>query len=133
MIKQIFRCNTCQKSFRNPKIYYEKHGLATVPYEAVAVCPHCNSDDFIIFDEVIEKIEVAERLLHAVSAFNRYYSNIKDIFGIACENCDFDEGYSILTEFINEIFSFIPVSTEREIFKMHTTNDVKRILLYLKG
>ncbi len=133
MIKQSFRCNTCHKAFEMPKIYYEKHGLTTIPYEAVAICPHCNSDDFIIFDKEIEKIEVAERLLYAVSAFNRYYSSVKDMFGIGCKNVDFDEGYSILTEFINEIFSFITVGTEREIFKMHTKNDVEKILLYLKG
>lgn len=133
MIKQTFRCNNCQKNFKMPKILYEKHNLDTPPYEKLAVCPKCGSTDFGSFDSAVEKIEVAEKLLTSVAAFNRYFDSIKDIFGSSCKNEDFNEGYEILTEFISEMFSFITVEKEREILNLSDQNDIQGILLYLKG
>lgn len=133
MIKRIFRCNTCEKAFNSPEFYEEAHGLDAPPYERVAVCPVCNSSDFILFERDIEKIAVAERLLPVVAAFNRYFEDIKDVFGVASVNNDFSEGYEMLTEFINEIFSFITVEKQREILKMNTQNDTQKVFLYLKG
>ena len=133
MIRQTLRCENCKRTFDIPKFYFEKHGLDAPPFERVAVCPHCRSDEFILFDTAVEKIEVAERLLMTIAAFNRYFDGLKKLFGATCENRDFDEGYAILTEFINEMFDFISVGTEREILKVQTKNDVERILHYLKG
>lgn len=133
MIKEVFRCNKCKRVFDVPNFYYEKHRLDTPPYEMVAICPKCNSSEFVSFDSAIEKIEVVERLLISIAAFNRYFDNLKNVFGTLSENKDFSEGYEILTEFIDEMFPFITVNTEKNIFKIKTQNDVERVLLQLIG
>ena len=38
-------CNNCGEVFDEPKIERETHGLDCPPYEAIAVCPHCEDTD----------------------------------------------------------------------------------------
>ncbi len=44
----MFICCDCQCEFESPKKIIEKHSLDTGPYEAIYVCPFCNSNDFKI-------------------------------------------------------------------------------------
>ena len=133
MIRKAYRCNSCGKVFSTPQIYYETHNLDSPPYEREAICPKCQSLDFITFEPFVEKSEAAERLLNSIAAFNRYSDIIKNVFGNLSANRDFEEGYETLTEFISEMFSFITVDKEREIFNLKNQNDIQKILLYLKG
>lgn len=133
MIKRAFRCCNCETVFANPEIYYETHGLDCPPYERVAVCPKCKSDNYNSFDLAVEKSEVAERLLFSIAAFNRYCEVIKRAFGNSIENENFEEGYENLSEFICEMFSFITADAERKIFTLKNNNDIQNFLLYLKG
>lgn len=128
-----YRCDVCKKIFHTPRFYYEKHGLDNPPYERVAVCPNCNSENFCSFDTSIEKTEVAEKLLFAVAAFNRYSEKIKDIFGADAKNPDFCEGIDTINELLYEMFSFISVEAERKISGLQTVGEVERFLFYLKG
>lgn len=133
MKNEKFFCKKCEKIFDEPKVYEEKHGLDTPPYERVAQCPMCRSDDFLKFDTVIEKIEIAEKLLPAVMSFNRYIDNLNDIFGDGVRNCDLDDGIETVVQLICEAFDFMNVQKQREIFEMKSENDVNKILMYLKG
>lgn len=132
-MNKAYRCETCKKIFNSPKFYEERHGLDSPPYERVAVCPNCQSDNFYLFETTVEKIEVAEKLLPVIAALNRYSDSIKDVFGIQADNPDFCEGINTINELLYEMFSFIPVETERKISRLHTANEVERVLFYLKG
>lgn len=133
MNSKKFFCKGCHKLFDTPKIYEEKHGLDTPPYERVAVCPSCNSDDFLKFDTLIEKTEIAEKLLLAVMHFNRYGELIKDVFGNGADNADFCMGVELIAELISEMFDFIDSDAQKKILRMSSGNEAKRILMYLKG
>lgn len=133
MMRKTYRCNVCNKKFENPKFYEEKHGLDSPPYERVAVCPHCKSGDFRLFDTFVEKIDVVEKVLRAIAALNRYRDSLKDIFGPDCDNPDFCEGFGEITELISELFDFIPIEIEKRILNAHSEKEIERILSYLKG
>ena len=133
MRNEKFFCKGCNRLFDTPRIYDEKHGLDAPPYERVAVCPVCRSDDFLKFDTVIEKTEVAEKLLPAVMHLNRYFNTLKDVFGADTKNTDLADGVETVVELIYEIFDFIDVDMQRKIFEMESENDVNKILMYLKG
>lgn len=133
MKNEKFFCKGCSRLFDAPKNYDEKHGLDEPPYERVAVCPVCRSDDFLKFDTVIEKIEVAEKLLPAVMHLNRYINVLKDIFGADIKNTDLADGAETVVELLNEAFDFMDVDMQRKIFEMKSENDVNKILMYLKG
>ena len=36
-----YQCHECDRSFEEPDIITETHGLDTPPYEKIAVCPYC--------------------------------------------------------------------------------------------
>ncbi len=126
-------CNGCHKMFSAPKFYDEKHGLDAPPYERVAVCPKCSSDDFLRFDAMIEKIEVVEKILLALMRLNRYVNSIEDIFGPHIKNDDLSDSIELMTELISEMFRFVDVDMQRKILEMSSENDLHRILMYLKG
>lgn len=46
-------CNVCENEFTEDELDFviETHGLDTPPYERIAVCPHCGSDDYEEFNE----------------------------------------------------------------------------------
>lgn len=129
----MYRCNECKKIFNIASSYEEKHGLDTPPYERIAVCPLCGAGDFDEYNITVEKIDIAEKLLPAIAALNRYWANIRDIYGEKSANSDFYEGISVLIEFMSELFPFISVETEKQISNMRTGNETERILLYLRG
>ena len=133
MIRKAYRCNNCGKVFSTPQIYYETHNLDSPPYERVAVCPHCKSGDFRLFDTFVEKIDVVEKVLRAIAALNRYRDSLKDIFGPDCDNADFCESFGEITELISELFDFIPIEIEKRILNAHSAKEIERILSYLKG
>lgn len=39
----MYLCETCDATFVRPKLFEERHGLATPPFEKFACCPNCNS------------------------------------------------------------------------------------------
>jgi hypothetical protein len=38
---KMYVCLDCLKHFKEPRLYIEKHGLDTPPYEQRYGCPHC--------------------------------------------------------------------------------------------
>ncbi len=133
MNDNMFFCNKCRSYFDEAKIYCEKHGLDNPPYERVAVCPKCESDDFLSSESRIEKIEIAERLLPAVKCFNLHIDSLEDVFGIDIKNCELTDGVEMLIEFICEIFDFLDVDIQKRILNMTTDNDLQRVLKCIKG
>lgn len=133
MKNEKFFCKGCKVLFDTPKFYEEEHGLDTPPYERMAVCPACSSDNFLKFDTVIEKTEVSEKLLPAIAALNRLTNDLSNIFGNKIVNADLSEGLGLITELISEMFCFIDSDIERKILKMDSEKDAQRVLLYLKG
>lgn len=133
MSKEKFFCKGCRRMFDVPKFYDESHGLDSPPYERVAVCPRCDGDDFLRFDPVIEKIEIAEKLLPAIMHLNRYMRDLNNVFGGEIKNTDLLEGVGIMAEEINEMFDFLPPEIEKKIFEMDIQGDCERMLMYLKG
>lgn len=129
----MYRCNQCEKIFNTADFYFEKHNLDSPPYERIAVCPYCGNDDFEKYDINIEKIDVAEKILPAIAALNRYWSGIKDVFGNDCINDEFSEVFYELCEFVSELFPFLSVEKEKQIINMHSENDIEKILVYLRG
>lgn len=133
MNNEKFFCRGCGKTFDIPKFYDERHGLDAPPYERVAVCPGCNGDDFLKHNAVVEKEEVAEKLLPAIMRLNRYAISLKDVFGPGIKNIDFSDGVEMMVELISEMFCFIDVDVQRKIFEMNSEKDAQKILMYLKG
>ena len=133
MRSERFFCKRCRRYFDTPKFYDEKHGLDNPPYERLAVCPKCNGDDFLKFSCVVEKIEVAEKLLPAIMHFNRYINALKDIFGTEFKNIDLSDGVEMTAELICEMFDFLDVDVQRKILKVDNDKELNRILICLKG
>ncbi len=133
MINTKFICTDCNKHFCFPEIYQENHGIDSPPYERVSICPNCKSSNFIEFNAFVEKIEVAERLLDATFLFNRFINELKDIFGVNFKNENLFEAKAMLSDFICEMFDFLPQNIERKIVNVDTQKGLEEILLYLKG
>lgn len=133
MRSERFFCKKCHKFFDTPKLYYEKHGLDCPPYEAVAICPMCKSSDFCTFDFLIEKIEIAEKLLFAIMYFNRFSDSLTDVFGNGITNGDFSNGLEIINEAVSEMFDFLDTKMQKKILIMNNNKELNAILTYLKG
>lgn len=133
MRNKKFFCSGCERIFDTPEYYDECHGLDSPPYERVAICPECRSDDFISFDTVTYKDEVVEKVLPAIAALNRLSGNLSDIFGNSMDNNDLNEGLGLLTELVCEMFYFMDVDIEKRLMNMSTDNDVDKLLMCLKG
>lgn len=133
MKAERFFCKKCHRLFEKAKIYDEKHGLDAPPYERIAVCPICNGDDFLEHNTVIEKNEVAEKILPAIAAFNRFEKGLNNLLGNNAMNEDFKEGLGLITELISEMFCFIDSDVEKKFLRMESERDVDTVLLYLKG
>lgn len=129
MRNEKFFCKCCNKYFYNPKFYYERHGFDTPPYERVAVCPECGSDDYIEFECSIEKIEVAQKLLPALMQLNKY----SNVFNVRNLNNDLTDGIEIIAEFISEMFEFLDIDMERRILNVDNELELEKILMYLDG
>lgn len=133
MSKRKYLCKNCKRFFNDAIFYEEGHGFASPPYEMVAVCPRCKSDDFIAFISTIEKIEVAEKTLPVIKNLNNFIFLLSEIFGSKIRCSNLSDSVEELTEFICEMFDFINVDTQRNIFEIKNENDVNKILLILKG
>lgn len=133
MRNKKFFCFGCDRVFDTPEYYDESHGLDSPPYERVATCPECMSDDFITFDTVTYKDDVVEKVIPAIAALNRLSDNLNDVFGNKMNNDDLSEGLGLLTELVCEMFYFMDVDIEKRLMNMSTDNDVDKILMYLKG
>ncbi len=133
MRNKKFFCLGCDRVFDTPEYYDESHGLDSPPYERVATCPECRSDDFITFDTVTYKDDVVEKVIPAIAALNRLSDNLNDVFGNKMNNDDLSEGLGLLTELVCEMFYFMDVDIEKRLMNMSTDNDVDKILMYLKG
>ena len=106
MRNKKFFCFGCDRVFDTPEYYDESHGLDSPPYERVATCPECMSDDFITFDTVTYKDDVVEKVIPAIAALNRLSDNLNDVFGNKMNNDDLSEGLGLLTELVCEMFYF---------------------------
>lgn len=133
MRNKKFFCSGCERIFDTAEYYDESHGLDSPPYETVAICPECRSDDFIAFETMIYKDEVVEKVLPAIAALNRLSGNLSDIFGNSMDNNDLNEGLGLLTELVCEMFYFMDVDIEKRLMNMSTDNDVDKLLMCLKG
>ncbi len=133
MKSERFFCKRCRRYFDAPRFYNEKHGIDNPPYERLAVCPLCDGDDFLKFSYVIEKIEVAEKLLPAIMHFNRYLNALKDIFGDKFKNTDLSDGVELTAELVCEMFDFFDVDIQRKILNVDDDKELNRILICLKG
>ena len=54
----------------------------------MAICPYCNSDDFVEFESSVEKIEVAEQIVPIILRLNNYVSELENLYGIEIKNSD---------------------------------------------
>ena len=133
MKNERFFCERCHRYFDEPKFYDETHGLDNPPYEKVAVCPICKGDSFLTFNILVEKIDVAEKLLPAIKNFNRYINELKNTFGKNIKNKELSEGVETVIELISELYDFLSVDMQRKILEMTDDNELHRILMYLKG
>ncbi len=44
---KLYYCLNCHSLFTYPKLYVEKHGLDSPPYEEIDVCPYCHCSDIV--------------------------------------------------------------------------------------
>ncbi|MDO4608676.1 MAG: hypothetical protein Q4B40_05750 [Clostridia bacterium] len=133
MINTKFICKKCNKHFYLPDFYEENHELDSPPYERVSICPNCKSSNFIQCDALIEKTEVAERLLDAILLFNCFINEVKSVFGSNFKNENLFDGVGTLTDLICEMFEYLPQSIEQKILNLDKQKELEVILLYLKG
>ncbi len=133
MKSERFFCKKCNKFFNEAKLYDELHGLDSPPYERVAVCPNCEDDGFVKFEFMVEKIEIAEKILPVIMYLNRYVNALKNVFGERIKNFDVDDSLEILIETLLELFDFCDKDTERKMFEMCSDSELRRILMIFKG
>lgn len=130
----MFKCKDCGREFYDFSTYQETHGLDSGPYEDVAVCPECSSDDFTEWEPDIEKIEVASALVDVIVTLNHLHSELSDLFGKNFENEDLENARSISIEIIEEMYGdFISSATSKLLQNGTTDNDAEKILLKLEG
>ncbi len=53
----MYKCESCGCKFVECDFVVETHGLSTPPYESIAVCPSCGSDNYDDFYEEDEEEE----------------------------------------------------------------------------
>ncbi len=133
MRNKRFICRNCNKRFSVAKIYEEKHGLDSPPYERIQICPRCESDNYFEFDFYVEKIQIAECILPLIVKLNRYINAIKDVFGSSIKNDDLFSCALCMTELIVELFDYMPTQIERELLRVDTDKKAECILMYLRG
>ncbi len=131
MIDSGFICECCKKKFCVSDYCVGAHGLDSPPYEKIAICPYCGSAEFFEFDFGIEKAEVASVLMSTITKLNRCSNLIKSVFGEGGVNKDLSESISELSEFIYEMFDYIPTKIERRILNCDTDKECECILMYL--
>lgn len=71
-----FVCLNCKSEFNDQKCISERHGLDTPPYETLAVCPYCGSEDFVH----AHYCNICEHVI-----YEKYY--IINCKNIVCEKC----------------------------------------------
>ena len=124
MKNEKFYCKNCKRFFDETKSLEERHGLSSPPYEIIAICPFCSSDNFEGFDIKVEKGFITEKLLPAIMHLNKHLGAIKDVFGMNIENSDLEYGIEILIETIGEMFDFLDRGFQDDLFDMCTDYDV---------
>lgn len=133
MKSERFYCKGCKSFFDEPRYCEEKHGFDNPPYERVAVCVRCGDNNFVKHNSVVEKIEVAEKILSAVMYMNKYCNALMDIYGASLKNTELDNSLEIMVEAIIEMFDFLDNDDARQLFKMCSEGELQRILIRLKG
>lgn len=131
MKQKIYICSNCGKKFEYPIICEERHRLDRPPFEKYMACSGCGMTSFEEFELTVDKLAVAEKLLKAIAAFNRYWYSIADIYGVEIENADFFEGTNQMKELIDDMFNFISIEKEKEISSIQTDGEIERIIEYL--
>ncbi len=128
----MYRCDNCKRHFNDAHIVEETHGLDTPPYERVAVCPFCESSEFNEFNPSVEKIEVAEKLLEIILGLNRYTAALKDIYGVQLSNSDLENALGTASEYISELYDYLPASVDNAIIHVSSEDEAQRILRFLE-
>ena len=133
MKRERFYCKECKRFFDKVKILEERHGLDNPPYERIAVCEVCGSDNFVKHNALVEKIEVVEKILPVVMYLNRYCNALKDIYGLGFRVVDVEDSLEIIIEAMGEMFECFDYVDLKKMFNACSENDIKKILMRLKG
>ena len=128
MSREKFFCKDCNKYFFNPKYYYEQHGLDTPPYERVAVCPVCGGDDFIEFESLVDKVEVAQKLLPAIMMLNKFSNEIT-----CSDTSALNEAIASIVELVCEMFEFFDYEMQNKVAMVDNELELEEILMFLDG
>lgn len=133
MISKKFFCKDCARYFDKPKYCEEKHGLGSPPYERIAICPICESDNFCEFEIFIEKYDVAEKLLPVVMQLNIFLNLLKDIFGKDIKTENLTSSIEIICELVSEMYDFLDTNIQKKVLKMDNYEKLNRVLKYIEG
>lgn len=133
MKSESFFCTDCGKYFDKPDIYEEKHGLDSPPYQRVPICPMCEGENFYHFDILIEKIEVAEKILPVVMLLNDFSNSLKAAFGADIKIENITSSVEIVCEMISEMYDFLDTDIQKKMLKIDSDNKLNMILRYLVG
>lgn len=133
MKNEKYFCKRCERYFDDVKIYEERHGFEYPPYEKIAVCPNCEGDDFFKFNLIVDKFDVAEKIMAAIMYLNRFSNSLMNVFGERCANSDLSDSIGLMVELVVEAFDFLDVEMQKRILKMDTNDEMERIITYLKG
>lgn len=124
----MFRCQECNKTFRDPRFFTDEKG------EQNAVCPNCNSYEYVEFETTIAKDDVLTQLLEILRANNNYCDKIRDLYGISAQNDDLDDIYGLCVELIEEMYGdFVTPQIYNCLRHLRTDKDVQYITLMLEG
>ena len=132
-MSDTFFCRDCGSVFDTPSSYEETHGFEYGPYESVAICPYCNSDDFVEFEPSVEKIEVAEQIVPIILKLNNYVSELENLYGIEIKNSDLLDSIDNAAEFISDLYDFMDLDLQRKLLKMKSETEAEKILMSLSG
>lgn len=116
----MYKCKDCGHTFRDPKFFEDENGVCN------AICPKCNSCEFIKFDTQIEKPEVLLTLLQIIRHANSFSENLKDIYD------DLDEIYGLTEELIKEMYGeFVTQQIANAVRQISSENDVQKLYIQL--
>lgn len=133
MKNERFFCKDCFRYFYQPNIYEEKHGLDSPPYERVAICSKCGGSNFVKVNTLIEKCDVAEKILPVIMMLNKFLISVKDVFGFDLKNDNINSSIEVLSETISEMFDFLDTDMQNKVLFVCDESHINMILKYIKG
>lgn len=133
MRNDMFFCRDCGDMFDTPSSYEERHGLDLAPYESVAICPHCGSDNFSEFESSVEIIEIAEHMVPMILGLNKYVNELENLYGTEIKNSNLLDCIDSSTEFLADLFDFMDIDLQRKLLKMKNENEADKMLMRLRG